>query len=63
MNRISVLGLLACGLFVGCGGNTSPPTLDTAGEKEYERQQSEAAAAEGKWRPKVGKSARNPADE
>ena len=38
---------LACGLAVGCGP-TAPPTLDEAGEKEYERQQQEANAAEGK---------------
>lgn len=48
MNRFRMsLLLIASVLAVGCGPPT-PPTLDAAGEKEYDRQQQEANSAEGK---------------
>lgn len=52
---------IACGVAVGCGTTSTPPTLDAIGEQEYEQQQKQAAAAEGKGKPKKGE--KNPADE
>lgn len=47
MTRLRALLVIACGLAAGCG-TPATPTLDAAGEKEYERQQKEANSAEGK---------------
>jgi hypothetical protein len=50
MKRLRLLLLIGCGLAAGCGTPSTPasPTLDAAGEKEYERQQQQANSAEGK---------------
>ena len=58
MRRLLLL-CVVCGLTVGCG-TPAPPTLDAAGEKEYERQHQEASAAEGTGQPKGKKT---PADD
>ena len=62
MHRLRQLLLIACGVAVGCG-TPAPPTLDAADEREYERQQKEASAAEGKGQPKGKKAERNAADD
>lgn len=49
--------ILVCGLCVGCGGDTSPPTIDAAAEKDDAEQVRKANSAEGrkpKGKPAAG---------